>query len=329
MTFALDRSSFAARSAAGDVRASWYLLEHPELMLGPDAARAYRDPAFRPSRQEWSLRRSLYANLVLQANDAATLERFDVLGHIAGDQATGWLDPTSALAALMQVEAAHADVAIGRRARLQRARLILAEGAGVDRFEGAAARLLMALTAAPEADIATAASNALWRLSNLRPGNTVPVLCGNDSRGNEVCVREFRGRVLLLRFWSSSDVGIEATLEHDSFLVEHFWDDPVSLVGVNQDPDREEYLRQQELLGFPGDQIYEGPLADDLIEEIRARRANRPHAFESWREEASGATYLIDTHGIIRYVDPDPARLVSLIQGLVNEQYRELRQRGF
>lgn len=325
---ALDRSHFVRLSLAGDLRATVRLLQHPELVLGTEGADVDLD-TFVPSRVHRTQRVALYERLVAQAASAHTLETVQTLERVGLDRRTGWLDSVGALTVLLEIERAHGSETVGRRAVLERVRLILREGAGVQRFEGAAARLLSGLRFAPEHDIATAAEDLLWRLAHLRTGVTAPPLCGNDPEGNELCLHEFRGRIVLLRFWSADDPDFEHSAARDAGLVDLFWDHPFSFIGINRDADRERYLRQREEFGFAGNQIYEGPLDEDLIEEVRIRRAQRPSAFESWREHATGGTYLIDSHGVIRAVDPSDDQLEELIRALVGDHYRETRARGF
>lgn len=326
---AFDRSHLMQASLAGNLRASYWLLQSPELMLGANAARAYRVAGYHPGRVEHALRRALYARLARQVADAQSFEDLLVLERIQFDLRSGWLDATSALAVYVNIEAAFPFQSLARRAQLGRALLIVEHSRGVARFDGAAARLLLPLLTSPESDIASAASDALWRLQHLRVGCSIPTLCGNDASGNELCLDEFRGRVVLVRFWSVNDPSAEALLGQDDALVERFWDHPFSLVGINRDPDRAAYLAARERIGFPGDQIYEGPLAPGLVDEVRIRRAQRPGAFDSWRERESGSAYLVDPHGVVRAVDPDPDQVVELIGALVNEYYRETRMRGF
>lgn len=325
----VDRGQLMRASLAGNLRASYWLLQHPELLLGPEAASAYRTTTFAPGEQERALRLALYRRLVVQAELAEDLEAFGVLGHVRDDLATGWLDAYSALRALVELEFSFPSSRLAHDARLARAFLLAEHGRGIAHFEGLAARLFASLLGDPSADIASAAADALWRLQHLRVGCQAPPLCGNDVVGNELCLLDFRGRVVLVRFWSMEDLASEDVLQQDAFLVQHFWDHPVSVLGINRDGDRELYLQLQEQLGLPGNQVYEGPISESLMPEILERRAGRPLVFDAWREARSGSSYLLDSRGVIRAVDPPLAELQVLTKGLVDEIYLERRLLGF
>jgi peroxiredoxin len=326
----LDRSHFLRLSESGDLRATVQLLFHPELLATTNAWQAERGVIV-PGAPERELRRALYLRLVAQAPYAADLETFEVLEQIDLDVATGWLKPTGAVDALRAIELVHGSEPLGRRAKLARAVTIIGMGAGpnFDRADAAAARLLAALVDAPEADIAREASDRLWRLLHLRAGRPAPPLCGNDPDGNEICLADLHGRVVLLSFWSLDDADAADLLQRDAAFVERYWDHPFAVFGVNRDPDRASFLRVAEEYGLPGNQVYDGPLAPNLSPEISDRRAQRPNAFEAWREGSTGSQYLIDSNGFIRAVDLSPELLPEFIQGLIDEHYRETRRRGF
>jgi hypothetical protein len=324
----VDRGQLMRASLAGNLRASYWLLRHPELLLGPEAAVAYRAAAFTPGAQEHALRVALYQRLVVQAGKVEVLEAFDVLGHVLDDFASHWLDAESTMRTLFELELGFAGSPLAREARLARALLLVEHGRGVVFLEALAARLFTSLLGDPDSDIASAAEDALWRLLNLRVGCHAPTLCGNDKVGNELCLQNFHGRIVLVRFWSLHDACSDDVLQQDAYLEQHFWDHPFSVLGINRDGDRQLYLQRDEQYGLPGDQVYEGPQPENLLPEIQERRAGRPLAFDAWREARSGSSYLIDARGVIRAVDPPLSRLPELIQGLVDESYLEKRLLG-
>ena len=325
----VHRGQLLRASLAGNLRASYWLLLHPELLLGVDAVGAERPWPIVPSEQERALRIALYRRLTFQAGTSEELATFDVLGHVQGDLTSGWLDAAAAMRVQFELEFCFAESLLAREARLARAHLLAEHGRGIAHLEGHAARLFNSLLADPNTNIASAAANALWRLQHLRVGCQAPPLCGNDVVGNEHCLQDFRGRIVLVRFWSFDDAGSESVLQQDAFLDRQFWDHPFSVLGVNRDADRELYLQLNQQLGIPGIQVYEGPAGEAMLPEILERRAGRPMAFDAWREVRAGSSYLIDARGVIRAVDPPLARLPELIQGLVDESYLERRVLGY
>jgi hypothetical protein len=258
----------------------------------------------------------------------ATLEALDVLGRVSSLYRAGWLAPAAAMAAFEAIELRTPGSALAPRARFLRAKLILSAGRGVAHLEGLAARLLSTLTTALDPAIAAEAEALVWRLVHLRVGRPIPALCGSDAVGNELCVEDFQGRVVFLRFWSADDDNVQVQLVQDTQLVEHFWDHPFAFIGVNRDADRAGYVARLDAGGLPGNQIYDGPASEDLIAEVRQRRASRPKAFDAWREATSGSTYLIDSRGILRAIDPETAAVPALVRGLLDEYYAAKRIAG-
>lgn len=325
---ALDRRHFIRMALQGDLRATYWVLQFPELMLGEDFARA-GVAGFVPTPTLQDARHGLYLRLLGMAGTSSALAACELLSCIESDLRTGWLHMAAGLSVLQRVHLAHGDVELGRRAALLLATLFVNHGGGIERFDLPAAQLFAGLVNAPEPDIASAARNGLWRIQHLRVGQPVPDLCGNDPDGNELCIDDFRGRVLVVEFWSCQDTCYDDVLRRDNELVETFWDHPFALIGVNRDAERAEYIREREEVGFPGCQLYGGPLAEDLHEEVRQRRALRPALFDAWRETRPGAIYLIDSRGVIRAVNPQPARLAELVRALIDEHYLEARIQGF
>lgn len=324
----IDRGELLRASLAGHLRASYWLLRHPELLLSPDEATALRESGAQPSAAARALRLELYRRFAAQAGNPELLAKLGVVGAMHADLASGWIDAGGAVTVLLEIEIRFPKSELAADSRLARALLLAEHGRGVARLEGLAARLFMTLVDDPRPGVAKAAMDGLWRLEHLRVGRVAPGFCGNDVAGNELCLWSFRRRVVFLRYWSEADADVASHLEDDARLVSTFWNTAVTIIGINRDPNRERYVRVSEALGSPGIQLYDGPLAEGLVPEIQARRADRPGLFDAWRETRPGATYLIDPHGVIRAVDPEPARLQELIDELVQESYRERRATG-
>ena len=133
----LDRGDLLRLSLAGDLRASGLLLAHPELMMSRrDAIRAARVRAaegglWRPRPAEQEARRQLYERLLVQAPLASEVESLDLLGYLAQDVPTGWLDHTQQFGVLLSIEQLHQNERVGRLARLGRAELIVEHSRGI------------------------------------------------------------------------------------------------------------------------------------------------------------------------------------------------------
>lgn len=87
-----------------------------------------------------------------------------------------------------------------------------------------------------DADYATAADNAVYFLKNLAVGTTAPEFAGEDTDGVLFRLKDYRGKVVMLRFWGDWCPACRAMYPYERDLVQRKKNKPFALIGINSDP---------------------------------------------------------------------------------------------
>ena len=149
-------------------------------------------------------------------------------------------DP-QALALLEKIESKNPDPKVQGIAALGQAMLLrnLGDEADVIRKRLTLLRKAIINSATEEIDgasIASLAEDELYIIRYLTKGRLAPELEGVDSANRPLKLSDYKGKVVVLLFWSSSMPEAERTLEFCSSLEQKFAGKPFALVGVNADP---------------------------------------------------------------------------------------------
>ena len=83
--------------------------------------------------------------------------------------------------------------------------------------------------------VAEMARDELFRINHLSKGRTAPDIVGTDSGGRPIRLSDFRGKVVMLVFWSSWDPQAAKALELLRKSVADHVDDAFIMLGVNRD----------------------------------------------------------------------------------------------
>lgn len=84
--------------------------------------------------------------------------------------------------------------------------------------------------------VAQLAENELYIILHLSKGRVAPDLVGVDSSGNPIRLSDYKGKVIVLMFWSSTIPDADRTIEITNAMVEKFASKPIEVLGVNHDP---------------------------------------------------------------------------------------------
>jgi peroxiredoxin len=139
-------------------------------------------------------------------------------------------------------------------------------------------------------------------------GRAAPPISREDIDGKKMRLADFKGKVVLLDFWSDAFPPCRAMYDYERGLVKRLAGKPFVLVGVNGDSDRaalRKLVRQKKITwrSFWDGDVY-GPTAT------------------RWDVDARPALFLIDHKGIIRHFFagwPDTKELEKAIDALVRE----------
>lgn len=83
------------------------------------------------------------------------------------------------------------------------------------------------------------AEDELHRIQRLRIGQPAPEIVGEDIDGAPIRLSDFRGKIVVLSFWTSSDNWGMKWIPRDKDLVAAMKGRPFALVGVNGDPEED------------------------------------------------------------------------------------------
>lgn len=159
------------------------------------------------------------------------------------------------------------------------------------------------------------AESELFELRNLGIGKVAPEIKGRDLDGTPLRLSDYRGKVVVLNFWSHEFCGVcRKMYPHERSLVERLRDKPFVLLGINNDSDREEVraVMERERLDWhawwdPGDPF--GPIAT------------------KWNIRSWPTIFVLDHQGVIRYRDVTGERLEEAVDGLLREQEQASKPR--
>jgi peroxiredoxin len=150
--------------------------------------------------------------------------------------------------------------------------------------------------------VADKASASLYALEHLSIGAEAPAIVGHDLAGEPLELAAFRGRVVVLVFWDSSNDLCMEMISQQRALAERYAGRPFAALAVCVDASREQGMRTAQEQGIAWPCWYDGqngPIA---------RRYNQP---------AAPTTYVLDAQGIISATELSGAVLDAMVAELM------------
>jgi len=136
-------------------------------------------------------------------------------------------------------------------------------------------------------------------------GMPAPEIEGEDFNGNRLRLRDYRGKVTVVVFWASWCPPCRAMIPHERELVERHRGKPFALLSVNSDEDHDEaravMVKQQ--MTWPN---WKTSGTSDPICRI-------------WGVKSWPAIYVLDTNGIVRYMNVRGPHLDNAVDTLLAE----------
>jgi len=256
------------------------------------------------SRAEIATRLDHYAQLARDDADRAWLldPAFDLFGVLVRDaerlgQAPA-IERAEAFARTSTVDETRA-AALGAAAQLEGCWTDL----DPDRRARARARHDEVLARFPGTAQAAVSRDALWRLSRLAVGKVAPSFITRDVDGNEIRLDDLRRRVLVVEFWSTETPGARTWAAHRRSLVERHVDERFFLLGVCLDRDAQYFRRACESLEVDWTNAFEVD----------------PTAQSVWRVAEPGSNLVLDSKGVVRFVNVHGAALDAAVASLIEE----------
>ncbi|PQJ28582.1 peroxiredoxin family protein [Rubritalea profundi] len=134
--------------------------------------------------------------------------------------------------------------------------------------------------------VADLAKEEVYRMTKLSKRATAPDLIGKDSRSQPMRLSDFRGKVVVLVFWTSWEQPIEV-LDYLRKIEKHYIGKKVQIVGVNRDSLSD--LREIEMAQKTSGKNFTDPNGD---------------LYRVYRVTDSPVCYVLDDKGVIQYNGP-------------------------
>jgi peroxiredoxin len=131
-----------------------------------------------------------------------------------------------------------------------------------------------------------------------------PDVEGTDASGKKVKLSDFRGKVVVLAFWSGRDKRSADSLTRLNELSKRLEGKKFALLGVNQDekPDELKKAEREKHLAWPS--IYDGP---------------KGTISQDWGVNRLPAIFVIDSGGVLRYRDMEAESLDKPVNRLLRD----------
>jgi thiol-disulfide isomerase/thioredoxin len=137
-------------------------------------------------------------------------------------------------------------------------------------------------------------------------GRPAPPIIGRDVNGEELKLSEFRGKVVVVNFWTTNCAPCIRLIPDEKRLVEKYRNEPFALLGVNLDPDRE---TAKTTITKHGVTWHNWWIEPDEQEGITT----------AWNVQFRPTIYVLDKNGVIRFAHLRGDKLTEAIDVLLNE----------
>ena len=157
------------------------------------------------------------------------------------------------------------------------------------------------------ADRAHAELARIANLPNLKVGQVAPEIAGEDLDGNSLKLSDHRGKIVVICFWATWCGPCMAMVPHERRLVERMEGKPFTLLGVNCDEagDREKARETTRLKHMTWPSWWDG--------------GSRGAIQSAYNVDHWPTVYVLDSQGVIRYVDIQGEELDRAVDALLAE----------
>jgi thiol-disulfide isomerase/thioredoxin len=156
-----------------------------------------------------------------------------------------------------------------------------------------------------EKPFAELARGEAYALTHLVLGKPAPELRGEDVRGGEVRLGDYRGKVVAIVFWATWCNPCMEMVPHERKLAGRMEGRPFVLLGVNGDDDRDKATKVMGEQSMTWPSVWNGGHLDGIV--------------TAWGVRAWPTIYVLDAEGIIRYDSLQGEDLDKAVDRLVEE----------
>lgn len=148
------------------------------------------------------------------------------------------------------------------------------------------------------------AESALFEVRFLTVGKAAPEFEGADLAGKPAKLSDYKGKVVVLDFWTTNCVPCRAMIPHERQIAQRHSDKPFALISVSADPDRDLVTRFLKSESMPWTHWWVGEKAPIL---------------DKWNVRLIPTIYVIDAQGTIRFKNVRDQKLDEAVDALVKE----------
>lgn len=158
-----------------------------------------------------------------------------------------------------------------------------------------------------KATFAEQVEESIYFYENLSVGCPAPPTVGEDSDGEVFRLADYRGKVVMLRFWGNWCPACRRMFPYERKLVQKYKNQPFALIGVNSDS-LAECKRAQRMSNLTWRTFWEGGTTHGAVASV-------------FRVENWPTIFVIDANGIIRYRTEglDERKLDLVLERLIKE----------
>ncbi len=149
-----------------------------------------------------------------------------------------------------------------------------------------------------------------YMLDNLMPGHVAPNIVGKDTEGLRFALEDYRGNVVVLILSGEWCGPCREEYPYQRFMLDHFKDDNVVLLGVNSDEDLETIRTAKKEKGLAYRVWWDGHAEEPTGGPIAT----------AWQVSAWPVIYVLDAEGVIRYASINKAEVVDAVDELVQDR---------
>jgi peroxiredoxin len=155
---------------------------------------------------------------------------------------------------------------------------------------------------------AFARSRISQEYGTLGVGGMAPATEGQTVLGEDLRLTDYRGRIVVLTFWSTSCRPCMQMIPQEKALVERYRDKPFALLGVNTDQDRQTAVTTVTDHQIDWPNWWDAP-----------RDGGSGMISQQWNIRFQPTVYVLDHKGVIRHKHLRGDRLVTAIDSLLQE----------
>lgn len=156
----------------------------------------------------------------------------------------------------------------------------------------------------PQSEAAEEAKRRLHGLTSLSVGSPAPDIVGKDAEGKEIKLSDFRGKVVVLDFWTKDCDSCDEFHETARELLTQYKDKPFAWLGINGDPNPPEELKKA---------IAKANLTWPNILDGASRGISK-----SWNVDGYPTVFVIDREGVIRRQQADRQSVKLQVKSLMD-----------